>query len=198
MQPLFCRWTWSPLRAGSSGGSRHGRYRCRSPDRSWRSDRSSGGRARSRRLRRHRRCGGCCWASRLPRTKPPTPAAMPMPSVVVVMRMSRRRLNGADQRGGGDGGGDEAGNECALEHDDLLASLTEAIHPPLDHLSLRAGERFEAFFDFFERTDRLAFQRRIQPIVKADDAECKKGGRSRPSGTHGPSHQRKMITLPWW
>lgn len=69
--------------------------------------------------------------------------------VVVMQGMSRRRLNSTGQHGGGDGGGDKTGNECALEHDDLLASLTEAIHPPLDHLSLRQGKRFEPLSDFF-------------------------------------------------
>ncbi|MBZ9740407.1 MULTISPECIES: hypothetical protein [unclassified Mesorhizobium] len=45
--------------------------------------------------------------------------------VVVVMMMamhamSRRRLNGAGERTGRDDDGDEAGNENALEHNDLL------------------------------------------------------------------------------
>lgn len=56
----------------------------------------------------------------------PPPVMMMSVVMMVVHAVSGRRLDGAGQADNGKEDGNEAGSECAFEHDDLLGSLIEA------------------------------------------------------------------------
>ncbi|MCZ8545412.1 hypothetical protein OOJ09_14565 [Mesorhizobium qingshengii] len=74
--------------------------------------------------------------------------------------------------------------------------MTEAIHPPLDHLSLPRRERFESFSDFFGATFPPDISN-VAPSIAKDASNAKKGDRSRPFWENGvpPSKENDHLAM---